>query len=196
MRDRPIFDSQHPDDAKLSPEEQAAVEDGMRRRRELQAAEDAIPELSPGAVAAPRLGTTRAERTAARETFAQEQARASFISIMENSPWRSDELKGQVVRGEWIFYWPPVIEQMKREGRLSEALELALECSDCAARTLGHGPMWGWTEKVAIIARKMRRYDFEVEVIEGFLATAWHPDAEDGARRRLAKARALRDAGR
>jgi hypothetical protein len=115
---------------------------------------------------------------------------------MENNPWRADELKSQVVRGEWIFYWLPVIEQMKREGRLNEALELALECSDCAARTLGYGPMWGWVQKVAVIARKMRRYDFEVEVLETFLATAWHPHAEDSARRRLAKARALRDASR
>jgi hypothetical protein len=45
MRDRPEFDSQHPDDVELTPEERAAVEEGMRRRRELQAAEDEIPDF-------------------------------------------------------------------------------------------------------------------------------------------------------
>jgi hypothetical protein len=45
MRDRPIFDSGHPDDAELTAEEQAAVDEGMRRRRELQAGEDEIPEI-------------------------------------------------------------------------------------------------------------------------------------------------------
>jgi hypothetical protein len=45
MRDRPEFDSRRPDDAELTPEEQAAVDEGMRRRRELQAAEDEIPDI-------------------------------------------------------------------------------------------------------------------------------------------------------
>jgi hypothetical protein len=45
VRDRPIFDSQHPEDAELTPEEQAAVDEGMRRRRELQADEDGIPDF-------------------------------------------------------------------------------------------------------------------------------------------------------
>jgi hypothetical protein len=45
MQDRPEFDSTHPDDVALTPEEQAAVNEGMRRRRELQAAEDEIPDI-------------------------------------------------------------------------------------------------------------------------------------------------------
>jgi len=47
MRDRPAFDSEHPDDVELTTEEQAAIDEGMRRRRELQAAEDEIPEIRP-----------------------------------------------------------------------------------------------------------------------------------------------------
>lgn len=45
MRDRPFFDSERPDEVELTPEERAAVDEGMRRRRELQATEDEIPEL-------------------------------------------------------------------------------------------------------------------------------------------------------
>lgn len=48
MRDRPEFDSAASVDVdELTPEEQAAVNEGMRRRRELQAAEDEIPEIRP-----------------------------------------------------------------------------------------------------------------------------------------------------
>jgi hypothetical protein len=45
VRDRPIFDSNRPDDVQLTPEERAVVDEGMRRRRELQAAEDEIPDM-------------------------------------------------------------------------------------------------------------------------------------------------------
>jgi hypothetical protein len=47
VRERPVFDSEHPDDVQLTPEEQAAVDEGLRRRRELQASEDEIPDIRP-----------------------------------------------------------------------------------------------------------------------------------------------------
>lgn len=46
MRDRPVFDSEHPPQVELTPEEQAAVAEGMRRRRVLQEHENEIPDLS------------------------------------------------------------------------------------------------------------------------------------------------------
>ncbi|QDZ15762.1 hypothetical protein [Humibacter ginsenosidimutans] len=142
-----------------------------------------------------RVGTTRAERTAAREDAHQAQVRESFASITQNSPWRAEELEQQLVRGEWIFYWSPVIDQMKREGRLVEALELALECVDCAERSLRIGPNGdpprGWTEKAAVIARKLKRYDFEVEIIERYFAIVADPSAYEGLTHRLGVARRL-----
>ena len=45
MRDRPIFDSEHPDDVDLTDDERAAIEEGMRRRRVLQDAEGGIPDM-------------------------------------------------------------------------------------------------------------------------------------------------------
>jgi hypothetical protein len=119
------------------------------------------------------------------------QARETFSNHLAYGGETAARARNQVVRGEWLFYWSPVIDQMKRQGRLTEALELAIECADCAERTLDSGPVWGWVRKVAIIARKMRRYDFEVDVLQDFLARAWHPERQDDARHRLAKACAL-----
>jgi hypothetical protein len=47
MRDRPIFSSEHPDDAPLTDDERAEVTERLRLRAELQAAEDDIPEVGP-----------------------------------------------------------------------------------------------------------------------------------------------------
>lgn len=47
MQERPEFDSTEPvDPDELTDEEQAAVDEGMRRRRELQAAEEEIPDMT------------------------------------------------------------------------------------------------------------------------------------------------------
>lgn len=139
----------------------------------------------------PRIGTTRVERTAARERDHQERARRNFEHHLMAGGREEEDALAAMMRGEPLFYWSPVIEQLKRAGRLNEALELAIECADCAERTLGYGPMWGWVKRVAIIARKMRRHDFEVEILERFLATVWDPERQDEARTRLGKARAL-----
>lgn len=155
-----------------------------------------MSDTSPPALSAnPRLiiGTTRAERTAARETAHQEQAQRSFERHLLAGGREAEEAEASLLRGQPVFYWSPVIDQFKREGRLNEALELAIECADHAGRALGYGPVWGWVKKVAIIARKMRRYDFEVEVLERFLATTWHPEYQDEARARVAKAQDLLD---
>ena len=48
MQDRPEFDTTAPvDPDELTEEERAAVAEGLRRRRQLQAAEDDIPEVGP-----------------------------------------------------------------------------------------------------------------------------------------------------
>ena len=47
MQDRPEFDSTAPVDCdELTDEERAAVAEGMRRLRDLQAAEDEIPDIA------------------------------------------------------------------------------------------------------------------------------------------------------
>ncbi|NNC10716.1 hypothetical protein HII28_02285 [Planctomonas sp. JC2975] len=46
MRERPTFDSEQPDDALLTPEEQARVDEGMRRLAAERAIEDEIPDIN------------------------------------------------------------------------------------------------------------------------------------------------------
>ena len=74
------------------------------------------------------------------------------------------------VRDQLAFWWSPEIQRLRREGRPAEALELAwarMEAVD-DERPLPYGWAWG----VATIARQLRRYDLELEVIEHVLDIA------------------------
>lgn len=146
---------------------------------------DRAPEPERGTM---RLGSTRQERTAWRDQEHRDRVRALQL--------RADD--GEVgpaslprVRGELIFWWGPEIDGLKRQGQLGEALELAWECMEAveAQRPLPYG--WAW--HVAVIARKMKRFDLEVEVIERTMALDAFPTelARDEWQRRLRKARAL-----
>ncbi len=73
-------------------------------------------------------------------------------------------------RDDLVFWWSPEIEHLRVEGRLTEALLLAWAAMEAVkdVRPLPYGWAWG----VALIARQMRWYDLEVEVIERVLAVA------------------------
>lgn len=86
-----------------------------------------------------------------------------------------DEVSAAVVRGRWIFYWPPVLRQLARAGRVQEAYELAMECVIVAERTLrwgGNPPPPGWTRFAAVYARKLGRLDLEINVLERYIEIA------------------------
>lgn len=109
---------------------------------------------------------------------------------------RARDAQAQVLRGEWIFYWSPVIDQLKREGRLQEAYDLALECVELAETALAHDgvPPHGWTEKLAIVARKMGRVDLEVQALERWVSVCDANRSQSVStplHARLEKARAL-----
>lgn len=121
--------------------------------------------------------------------------------------WRSqvegqgDESRTQalsaMVRGEPIFYWLPVMDQLKRSGDLEGAFQLAWECMEVAERTLRFDgtPAVGWTRRLAVICRKMRRFDTEVQVIERWFAQSdpsrWREGVFDDMRHRLVVAKEL-----
>jgi len=64
--------------------------------------------------------------------------------------------KRALVRGKNYIYWVPEIEQLKRDGRLEEALDLALECCRAAERDRqGREPAPAYTRHAAIICRKL-----------------------------------------
>ena len=73
-------------------------------------------------------------------------------------------------RDSLVFWWSPEIERLRRQGRLTEALGLAWSRMEAVE---DERPLpWGWAWGVAVLARQMRWYELEIEVIERVLAIA------------------------
>lgn len=90
------------------------------------------------------------------------------------------------VRGLQLWDWIPTIDQMKRDQEYEEALALTLECINAmerynAAMRLDGGAA-GWYERAAIIYRKLKDYDGEIELIDRGLS--YMPEHEGLAYRR------------
>lgn len=145
--------------------------------------------------------TSPAERRLARD----QEHRQLFHDIRESHIRDGDTSEALIdVRGESYHYWGPTIADLKREGRLDEALTLALECAAAAERD----PLWqqdpiewqapapAWTDDCCIIARKMGNYELEIKLLERW-ASHIEPEHRDaimessGMGKRLDKARIL-----
>jgi hypothetical protein len=101
------------------------------------------------------------------------------------------------VNGKHYTEWPDEIRQMKRDGRVAEALDLLLGCIEAAERGRdGREPAPWYTEQAAIIYRQQKEYLAEIAIIERWQA-ACPPDrrgpgkTQDQLASRLVKARAL-----
>ncbi len=117
--------------------------------------------------------TTTSGRQKARADEHHERVRDTARSHRLWGGERRRMVERTMVRGEWIFYWRPDIDQLKREGRLGEALDLAWECMEAAERLDPDDyPPPGWYQIVAIICRKMGLYEREVVVLERALTKA------------------------
>jgi tetratricopeptide (TPR) repeat protein len=71
------------------------------------------------------------------------------------------------VRGREFPGWVEPIEELKRQERHSEALELLMECIEAAEmdeQRIFPAPWYSW--QAAVIFRKQREYQKEVEVLE------------------------------
>jgi hypothetical protein len=110
----------------------------------------------------------------------------------------ADEHDAEFVRGRHFLDWGVELRQLKREGRLDEALALAMEIIEATERGqaveernapkraayfggkpgdyLPRETPPGWTEHAAIILRKLARFDEEVAVIDRWIAHAGPPD--------------------
>ncbi|RMB58712.1 hypothetical protein [Tessaracoccus antarcticus] len=106
----------------------------------------------------------------------------------------ADEHDTEYVRGKHFLEWGDELKRLKREGRLDDALTLAMEIIEAtergqstAARNASkraaylrgkpedHQPREtppGWTEHAAIILRKLGRFDEKVAVIDRWIAHA------------------------
>ncbi len=103
--------------------------------------------------------------------------------------------RARLVRGRDFTEWAEAIKDMRRDGRDDDALRLLLECIDAAENAMPPNqapPPW-YTDQAAIIYRKRKDYDAEIEVLQRWLRAC--PDPAWGAKTeaRLAKARALRE---
>jgi hypothetical protein len=88
------------------------------------------------------------------------------------------------------------IKQLKREGRLDEALMLCMDAveaaeNEAAAEPFPSDPAPWYTEQAAIILRKMKRKDEEIEVLQRWFLhldpEANHPTSYETLRKRLDK---------
>lgn len=97
--------------------------------------------------------STREERRDARTSEWQRNVEESFASQKTECP---ADAKRATVRGKNYVYWVPRIEELKRLGRLEEALDLTLECCRAAERDRGkREPAPAYTRHAAIICRKL-----------------------------------------
>lgn len=99
--------------------------------------------------------------------------------------------------GRDICDWSDVIAQLKREGRLEEALSLATGCLDAMVETARRNPanaMEHYVLQVAVLQRKLKRHQDEITTISGWLDLGIAAPREDHRlelRKRLAKANEL-----
>ncbi|WP_158506295.1 exonuclease domain-containing protein [Tomitella biformata] len=81
----------------------------------------------------------------------------------------------KMVRSKHIDAWVPVIDQLKRDGNLEEALTLLLECVIVAERAencVGGEPEPEWTLQAGIVYRKQRDHRGEVSVLQRWIRQA------------------------
>lgn len=97
---------------------------------------------------------------------------------------RAEQFKIGLVNGVHYLQLVEPIKQLKRDGRLDEALKLcyaAIEGAEAEARRDRLEPAPWYTEQAAIIHRKLRQHDEEVAVLERWIA-ACPPNRRGGSR--------------
>ena len=128
--------------------------------------------VHPGTVT---VASTQAERIEARAAVYLDSVRHMELRAHDGDPSFDDAIW---VRGHLVYWWKPEIEALKRAGRLGEALELAWECMEAVEHE--RPTPYGWAWEVAVIARKLRRFDLEVEVIDRYMSLRGPNPQSDG----------------
>lgn len=109
-------------------------------------------------------------------------------SLAEGGP-RANTLRSGLVNGVHYLELVEPIKQLKRDGRLQEALELCLAAAEAAeAAREGREPAPWYSEQAAIIHRKLGQRAEEIAVLTRWLI-ACPPERREGSRiqARLAK---------
>ncbi|WP_434161381.1 hypothetical protein [Clavibacter michiganensis] len=117
------------------------------------------------------------------------EQRKSIRDGLNGDDARAGQLRAGMVNGVHFLELVEPIKQLKREGRLEEALVLCYAAIEGAEGGRdGREPAPAYTEHAAIILRKLGRKDEEVLVLKRWLALC-PPEYRDGSRigQRLAK---------
>lgn len=80
-----------------------------------------------------------------------------------------------LVRGRHYTEWVSTVADLKREGRYEEALQLLSECQQATTREDPGRPAPHYFEHAAIIYRKLKNREAEVEVLERYIELSREP---------------------
>lgn len=151
---------------------------------------DDKPQWDYSATARPPV--TTADRAAENQAVVRQMVSEALLEGED----RAEEFWAGMVDGQHFLELVEPINQLKRENRLEEALALAYQAIEGAERSAkmrqedgvtAEPPSW-YTIQAAIICRKLKRNDQEVEVLERWLRSASKSRREGGeVAERLAK---------
>lgn len=132
----------------------------------------------------------RPPMTSQAKALASHQDRSELVrnALAEGGP-RADTFRAGLVNGIHYLELVEPIKQLKRDGRLEEALTLCHAAIDAAESSReGREPAPWYSEQAAIIHRKLGQRDEEIAVLTRWLA-ACPPERREGSRihARLAK---------
>lgn len=116
-------------------------------------------------------GVTLGEKAA---TVQRERA-AMLAEAAKPGSGQSRQIRAGYVDGHHYSLYGEPIKQLKREGRLEEALALCMKTLDGAeqeAKAGNHEPAPGWTIEAAIVLRKLGRRDEEIAVLQRWIDAA------------------------
>lgn len=132
------------------------------------------------------------------DTLARVRQRAESIDLrraIHNVARRSrSDVAGMVFEGIFLADWLRYVEQLTREKREDEALELAealVTAAEQKAAVDRTEPAPAYTKRVAVMYRKRRDYASEIAVLERWMAACPRGRGNDDLTARLAKAREL-----
>lgn len=123
-----------------------------------------------------------------KRTAAAKGADRMVAEALTEGGARAEAFKAGQVNGIHYLQTVEPIKQLKREGRLAEALQLCYIAIEGAERAReGREPAPWYTEQAAIILRKLGRRDEEIAVLERWLGATPAAHREGGIQQRLAK---------
>jgi hypothetical protein len=123
--------------------------------------------------------------------------RMGFFDVFKSRPKTAAEDRAAEFRGRHYLEWVPELDELRRERRDDELLELLigiLDATDRHAKATGREPAAGYYKQAAILYRRRGEILAEIEVIERWenaCPPGHRPGADSWSTLRKARAREL-----